>query len=323
MVHRNQFFVGVITGVLVSMMILGVFHMRNSPTDMQPSSQTVLRIESDGAANQILPEHVGTQISKGNTNTPLPLIEGLLPAHSDNHQEDDTSLADYLYTKVKILCWIMTSPSNLQKKAIHVYETWAHKCNIVIFVSKVETEEGRQHLTAKTMHAFKYVYDNYFDKADWFMKADDDTFAIMENLRYFLADKNPMDPVYYGHHFKTIVKPQGYYSGGGGYVLSKEALQRFADKGFHQNLVCREDGGAEDAEFGKCTHIHGGYPNWYLIYDSHGARHGVDKVSDYPITFHYVSPEEMRSLAWYTYHLKVYGHRERSYPKLHEYYTKK
>jgi len=40
MVHRNQFFVGVITGVLVSMMILGVFHMRNSPTDMQSSSQT-------------------------------------------------------------------------------------------------------------------------------------------------------------------------------------------------------------------------------------------------------------------------------------------
>jgi len=36
----------------------------------------------------------------------------------------------------------------------------------------------------------------------------------MENLRYFLADKDPMDPVYYGHHFKTIVKPQGYYSGG-------------------------------------------------------------------------------------------------------------
>ena len=47
-----------------------------------------------------------------------------------------------------------------------------------------------------------------------YIQADDDTFAIMENLRYFLADKNPMDPVYYGHHFKTIVRPQGYYSGG-------------------------------------------------------------------------------------------------------------
>ena len=41
---------------------------------------------------------------------------------------------------------------------------------------------------------------------------------------------------------------------GGGYVLSKEALQRFKDKGFHNDAVCREDGGAEDAEFGKCKY---------------------------------------------------------------------
>lgn len=79
---------------------------------------------------------------------------------------------------------------------------------------EVDVEEGRNHLTAKTMHAFKHMYDNHFDEADWFMKADDDTFAIMENLRYFLSDKNPSDPVYYGHHFNVIVKPQGYYSGG-------------------------------------------------------------------------------------------------------------
>jgi len=35
-------------------------------------------------------------------------------------------------------------------------------------------------------------------------------------------------------------------------VLSKEALTRFIENGFHNNAMCREDGGAEDAEFGKC-----------------------------------------------------------------------
>ena len=41
---------------------------------------------------------------------------------------------------------------------------------IVIPIAEVDTEEGRQHLTAKTMHAFKYVYDHHYDDADWFMK---------------------------------------------------------------------------------------------------------------------------------------------------------
>ena len=35
--------------------------------------------------------------------------------------------------------------------------------------------------------------------------------------------------------------------------MAKEALKRFVEKGFHHNDICREDGGAEDAEFGKCT----------------------------------------------------------------------
>jgi glycoprotein-N-acetylgalactosamine 3-beta-galactosyltransferase len=59
------------------------------------------------------------------------------------------------------------------------------------------------------------------------MKADDDTYVILENLRYFLRGYKSSDPVYCGHHFKTKVQ-QGYYSGGAGYVLSKEALTRLA-----------------------------------------------------------------------------------------------
>ena len=66
-------------------------------------------------------------------------------------------------------------------------------------------------------------------------QADDDTYVIMENLRYFLSGENTSEPIYFGHHFKTIVK-QGFYSGGGGYVLSKEALRRFGENGM--TCVC-------------------------------------------------------------------------------------
>ena len=156
--------------------------------------------------------------------------------------------------------------------------------------------EGREHLTAKTMLAFRYVYETYFDKADWFMKTDDDTYVIVENLRYFLSGESPADPIFFGHHFKRKSNDE-YVSGGAGYIVSKEALKRFGEKGKTRS-ICRKDGGSEDIEFGQCiqrlgvrignstdnlgrsrfhcfdpeTHLQGYFPDWYKTYDFYGAN---------------------------------------------------
>ncbi len=217
---------------------------------------------------------------------------------------DKSGVANRLYEEVRVLCWIMTMPQNLQKKSIHINATWGPRCNKILYMSDKEdpdfpavglnTTLGRDHLTAKSMHAFDYVYKHHLDDADWFLKADDDTYVIVENLRYMLSAHSPEDPVIFGHHFKVIVK-QGYFSGGGGYVMSREALRRF---GKRDVSLCRNDHGAEDVEIGRCmerlgvkagdsrdglgrsrfhcfspaSHIHGNYPPWYYMYDKYGAK---------------------------------------------------
>ena len=229
-------------------------------------------------------------------------------------------------------------------QARHVGATWGRRCNKLIFMSSQEDEnlpavklnvsEGRDHLWDKTKNAFQYVYNHHHQEYDWFLKADDDTYMIMENLRYLLKDFDDNKPKFFGHKFKPFTD-QGYFSGGAGYVLSKEALRRFVLNGTNNPHVCRQDaGGAEDVEMGLCmeklgveagdsrdqegrkrffpfvpeTHLIPGHlPDWYKVYQFYQEEEGLACCSDLAISFHYVPPNMMYVLEYLIYHLRPHG----------------
>ncbi|KAK3108481.1 hypothetical protein FSP39_008839 [Pinctada imbricata] len=266
--------------------------------------------------------------------------------HVHSHAEESDEVAKSLQSKVRVLCWVMTNPKNHQSKAKHVKATWGKRCNILLFMSSQEdtslpavalpVDEGRDNLWAKTKEAFRYIHKHHFNDAEWFLKADDDTYIVVENLRYFLLDKKSDEPWYYGRRFKPYVS-QGYMSGGAGYVLSKKAVELLAQRGLDNPKMCRSDaGGAEDLEVGKCMErvgvkagdsrdpegrerfmpfvpehhlIPGILPKdmWYWSYNFYPAKQGQECCSDFAISFHYVSPNMMYVLEYLVYHLRPFG----------------
>ncbi|KAH8237750.1 hypothetical protein KR038_011135 [Drosophila bunnanda] len=280
------------------------------------------------------------------------LTAGASPATSRHDDSANETLAEKLHREVRILCWVLTTPKYHKTRAAHVLRTWGRRCNKILFMTSqaddelptmVLTKPDRYEvLWGKTKEAFTRLYEEMRDEADWFMKADDDTFVFLENLRYMLYPYSPNTSIYFGFNYKMIgthPKNSSYMSGGSGYVLSREALRTFAE-GLNDTTKCRqEDDHAEDVEMGKCLFnldVKAGdsrddqlrnrfYPTapfgallsgnvgidfWLYKYAYYNARTCMDCLSEYPVAFHYVNSQQMYVYEYFNYQFQLSGRQQ-------------
>uniref|UniRef100_A0A914VYQ9 N-acetylgalactosaminide beta-1,3-galactosyltransferase n=1 Tax=Plectus sambesii TaxID=2011161 RepID=A0A914VYQ9_9BILA len=237
----------------------------------------------------------------------------------------------------------MTSKRNHKNRAAVVDETWPKRCDKYEFFTDdgnttfpsadifYNMTDGHIKLWPKTKVALQYIYDTYLDDFDWFLKADDDTYIVVENLKLMLARLDSSLPHYLGFRLKPYID-DGYNSGGAGYVLSRSALVAFVEKALTNKSAC-QDGWAEDLQLAYCLknvgvlpgdtrdssgrntffpyhpnhHMNGIVPNgghskfWYY----YPMEKGFDAFSEHFISMHHLSPTEMRLIDLLLYRIRV------------------
>lgn len=171
----------------------------------------------------------------------------------------------------------------------------------------------------------------------------------MENLRYMLYQHRPQTALFFGHRFalKQHNMEEGFMAGGG-YILSKKALKKFAQKVENDKTLFSPDGPYEDVRMGKAlahsaifvdsrddflqerffplpvtkffkSSISKDPHYWFNLFNYYSLlKDGLSCCSDVPISFHYIKPPELYYLEYLIYHVHPFGLVEnfsRSFPR--------
>uniref|UniRef100_A0AC35THU2 N-acetylgalactosaminide beta-1,3-galactosyltransferase n=1 Tax=Rhabditophanes sp. KR3021 TaxID=114890 RepID=A0AC35THU2_9BILA len=274
------------------------------------------------------------------------------PPISDNG-EVFKIVSDKLKNEVKVFCIIITTPKYKETRAIPQIKTFLKRCNNFMYASSVEDKSIRAFKAfpkdhykfgyAKTRAGLKKAYKKYGDKYDWYLKIDDDSYVILESLRAFLINKNASEPQYHGFRLTFTTNSQKFdYHQGGAYVMSRATVKALVNGGFSH--VCRKQpDGYDDREIGECLKkmnisatdardinnklifvpsnplqftSSSNVPKVVEFLDKGFMKFekGASALSDWPISFHYIStPEMFYTLEYLIYRVNVIGQRQKMF----------
>ncbi|CAF1512408.1 unnamed protein product [Didymodactylos carnosus] len=297
-------------------------------------------------------EHCRTNNVRINTNSLSDQLHSQNLNTDQHHISANTSdISNILQFSPRILCWIPTTHERLDR-ALVIHETWGKRCDRTIFiigrhraakplnrtiypfsVAYIGDEkiEKYNRLSEKVLLSLLYLYKRYINEFDWFLKADDDTYVIIENLRHFLRRKLSNSTGYFGFVAKTRDRP--YPSGGAGYVLSQTTLLKLGEQILtkpDKRKLCR-DNEAEDVNLAYCLarinisvantrdqnqletfhpmtfeeHFLGKFSRWVETYSQFDQKKGEKCCSNFTISFHGMVPRAMKLLHFLLYNIQI------------------
>ncbi|XP_050513631.1 chondroitin sulfate synthase 1 isoform X1 [Diabrotica virgifera virgifera] len=168
---------------------------------------------------------------------------------------------------------IMTAQKYLDTRAKAVYDTWGKEVpGKVMFFSSENSYSEHVPLVAlrgvddsyppqkKSFRMLKYMYDNFIDKYEWFLRADDDVYIRTDRLEELLKSVDSKKAWFIGQTGRgnteefgllSLDNDENFCMGGPGVILSRETLKRMAPSVEEclQHLYTTH----EDVELGRCV----------------------------------------------------------------------
>jgi glycoprotein-N-acetylgalactosamine 3-beta-galactosyltransferase len=219
--------------------------------------ETALRLQNPPPAMQVTPDEMTTMCKTRDNNYKMLTEKVFVDLKAHAQADIDLGGKD---KRAKIFCLVYTISPN--HAGLHrIRETWGPKCDGFMVGSNQtdrslgtvyiphEGEEAYNNIWQKVRSMWAYIYDNYYEKYDWFHIGGDDLYLIVENLRLYLESEEirtasnggiylpdgtetMQTPLFLGRRFAYQGDMNDIFnSGGSGYTLNKAALKSIVVEG--------------------------------------------------------------------------------------------
>ncbi|KAI9562624.1 hypothetical protein GHT06_010078 [Daphnia sinensis] len=157
--------------------------------------------------------------------------------------------------KIRLLCWVSissTSSTSISQAENVIRETWGKRCDELLFVYTNGVDNGTAERLSETDDAgvirifrrttsevLQYLYDHRLNDSHWFLKADENTYVVVEQLKAMLPILDTGTPFYLAANDKEHPAIIGDV-----YVFSREAIRRLVHH-FRRPNVHQSSGDAD------------------------------------------------------------------------------